>query len=67
MASPNLSEIITTTLRNRSKMLADNVTNNTALLSRLRSRGKVKPFGGGRVITQELEYAENSTYQRLAA
>lgn len=66
MASPNLSEIVTTTLRNRTKKLADNITANTALLSRLRSRGKVKPFSGGRVITQELEYAENSTYQRYS-
>lgn len=66
MASPNLSEIITTTLRNRTKMVADNVTANTALLSRLRSRGKVKPFSGGRLIAQELEYAENSTYQRYS-
>ncbi len=66
MASPNLSEIVTTTLRNRTKMLADNVTNNTALLARLKSRDKVKPFSGGRIITQELEYAENSTYQRYS-
>ena len=66
MASPNLSEIITTTLRNRTGMLADNVTKQTALLSRLRKKGKVKPFGGGRVITQELEYAENDTFMRFS-
>lgn len=57
MASPNLSEIVTTTLRNRTGKLADNVTHNTALLSRLNSRGKVKPVNGGRTIVQELEYA----------
>ena len=28
MASPNLSELVTTTLRSRTKKLADNVTNN---------------------------------------
>lgn len=66
MASPNLSEIITTTLRNRTKRVADNVTNNTALLQRLRSKGRVKSFSGGRIITQELEYQENSTYQRYS-
>jgi hypothetical protein len=66
MASPNLSEIITTTLRNRTGKLADNVTKQTALLSRLRQRGKVKPVSGGRTIVQELEYAENSTYQRYS-
>jgi hypothetical protein len=66
MTSPNLSEIVTTTLRNRSKKLADNVSDNTALLSRLRRRGKVKPVTGGRTIVQELEYAENSTYKRYS-
>ncbi|MCR4339649.1 MAG: phage major capsid protein [Gemmatimonadaceae bacterium] len=66
MASPNLSEIITTTLRNRSGQLADNVTETTALLSRLNERGNVKPFSGGRTIVEELFYAENSTYQRYS-
>lgn len=66
MASPNLSEIITTTLRNRTGKLADNVTKNTALLARLRQRGNVKPFSGGRTIVQELEYAENGTYARYS-
>lgn len=66
MASPNLSEIITTTLRNRSGRLADNVTDNNALLMRLRKRGKVKPVSGGRTIVQELEYQENSTYKRYS-
>jgi hypothetical protein len=66
MASPNLSEIVTTTLRNRSGMLADNVSDNTALLSRLKSKGNVDPFDGGRTIVQELEYAENSTYKRYS-
>ena len=62
MASPNLSEIVTTTLRNRSKTLADNVSANNALLFRLRQRGNRKPVSGGTDIIQELEYAENSTF-----
>ena len=66
MASPNLSEIVTTTLRNRSGKLADNVTKNNALLSRLKKRGSIDPFDGGRTIVQEIEYAENSTYQRYS-
>lgn len=66
MASPNLSELVTTTLRSRTKRLADNVTKQTALLNRLNARGKVKPVSGGRSIVQELEYAENSTYQRYS-
>ena len=62
MASPNLSEIITTTLEYRSKKLADNITENNAILTRLNSRGKIKPVAGGRKIYQELEYAENGTF-----
>lgn len=66
MASPNLDEITTTTLRKRSKKLADNVSNNTALLYRLKSKNKVKPVSGGRTILQEIMYAENSTYKRYS-
>lgn len=60
--SPNLSEIVSTTLRNRTGKLADNVAANTALLLRLKEKGKIKPVSGGRTIVQELEYAENSTF-----
>jgi len=66
MASPNLSEIVTTTLRNRSGKLADNVSENNALLMRIKERGNRKPISGGRTIVQELEYAENGTYRRYS-
>jgi hypothetical protein len=62
MASPNLSEIVTTTLYNRSKKLADNVSANNALLARLEKKGKRKTFSGGRQIVQEIEYGSNSTF-----
>jgi hypothetical protein len=62
MASPNLSEIITTTLRNRTGKLADNVTDNNAILYRLKQRGRTKPASGGRTLVQELAYQENSTF-----
>ncbi|HWU63575.1 MAG TPA: phage major capsid protein [Ensifer sp.] len=64
--SPNLSEIVTTTLRNRSGVVSDNVLKNNGLLTRLRSRGKVKTFSSGRTIVHELSYAENSTFQRYS-
>jgi hypothetical protein len=57
MASPNLSEIVTTTLRNRSGELADNVSKGNALLNELKSKGGWKP-ATGRTIVQELEYSE---------
>jgi hypothetical protein len=66
MASPNLNEITTTTLRNRSGKLADSVSKNNALLLRLSKKGKQKPVTGGRTIVQEIEYAENSTYKRYS-
>lgn len=66
MASPNVSEIVTTTLESRTKKLADNVSDNNAILRRLKQRGRIKPVSGGRVIYQELEYAENSTYKRYS-
>ena len=66
MPSPNLSEIVTTTLRNRSGVIADDVTKNNALLSRLDSRGRKKPVSGGRTIVQELQYQENSTFKRYS-
>ena len=62
MAFPNLSEIVTTTLRNRTGVLQDNVSRNNALLARLNRKGKIKPFSGGRTIVQELDYANNSTF-----
>jgi len=62
MASPNLSEIVTTTLYKRNKELADNVSNGNALLARLNSKGNVRTADGGRQIVEELEYAENSTF-----
>lgn len=59
MSFPNVSDIIATTIESRSKKLANNVTKNNALLSRLEKRGKIKPVSGGRLIYEELSFAEN--------
>lgn len=61
-----LTEIVTTTLRNRTGALADDVTKNNALLNRLKKRGNVKTVSGGRTIVQEIAYAENGTYKRYS-
>lgn len=63
MPNPNWTEILTTTLESRNKEFADNVTNNNALLARLNEKGRVRSATGGNVIIEELEYAENSTFQ----
>ena len=62
MPSPNLTELVTTTLRNRQGELADNVSKSNALLSRLNEKGNIDLVDGGRTIVRELEYAENSTF-----
>jgi hypothetical protein len=64
--SSTMTEIVTTTLRQRSGKLADNVAKNTALLDRLRKKGKIRPISGGRTIVQEMQYAENGTYKRYS-
>ena len=58
--SPALTDIIATTIQNRSGVIADNVTKNNALLARLKQRGNIKTFSGGNVIMQELSFAENA-------
>lgn len=59
-ANPNYTDILATTIESRSRKIADNVTNNNALLKKLEMRGNVKPFSGGTKILQELSFAENS-------
>jgi len=59
-ANANYSDILATTIENRSRKIADNVTNNNAVLKRLSQKGKIKPFSGGVKILQELSFAENS-------
>lgn len=61
MAFPNLADIVTTTIQNRSKTLADNTLKQNALLNWLNKRGNVKTFDGGNVILQELMYNDPTT------
>ena len=58
-ANPAISSIIATTIQSRSKTIADNVTKNNAILSKLNSSGKVRTISGGNVILEELSFAEN--------
>jgi hypothetical protein len=58
MANTNYNDIFTTTLEKRSRKLADNVSNNNALLSRLSAKGKIRTIDGGSKILEELEYGE---------
>lgn len=58
-ANANISDILATTIEHRSKKIADNVTNNNAVLKRLSAKGRIRTFSGGYKILQELSFAEN--------
>jgi hypothetical protein len=60
-ANSSITDIIATTIQQRSGELADNVTNNNALLRKLKAKGNVRPFGGGNVILEEIMYVDAST------
>lgn len=57
----NFDNLLTTTLESRTGKLADNVTNNNALLARLKERGNIRPISGGTKIVEELEYGESDS------
>jgi hypothetical protein len=66
MASPNVSaggdvtQLVTTTLMNYHKQLADNVSNSNAVLAQLKSNGRTRVVEGGRRIATPLTYAEET-------
>lgn len=58
MANIDYNDVLTTTLTSRAGKLADNMSTNNALLSRLKTKGKIRPISGGSKIIEELEYGE---------
>jgi hypothetical protein len=58
-ANPNISDIIATTIQSRTRQIADNVTDNNAILKALSTKGRIKTFSGGNVILQELSFRDN--------
>lgn len=61
-ANSSISDIIATTIQNRSGKIADNVTKNNALLTRLNKRGNIRTVSGGNVILEELSFQENPNF-----
>ncbi len=58
MAGPaDYGDLITTTIENRTKTIKDNLSINTALLAKLKMKGKMRTFSGGRTIDEELVYS----------
>jgi hypothetical protein len=60
-ANSAITDIIATTIQSRSGELADNLTNNNAILQRLKAKGNVRPFSGGNVILEEIMYNDPNT------
>jgi hypothetical protein len=60
-ANSTYTDIVATTIQNRSGVLADNVLLNNPLLLKLKKKGNVRPFSGGNVIVEELMYTDSST------
>jgi hypothetical protein len=60
-ANSAITDIIATTIQSRSGELADNLTQNNAILQRLNQKGNVRPFSGGNVILEEIMYDDSTT------
>jgi hypothetical protein len=60
------SELASTTYRNHSKEVADQVSKHNALFRRLTEKGRTRVEDGGLTIVQPLDYQANSTYQRYS-
>jgi len=68
MATPSstFTELVSTTWRNHSKDVKDNVSRNNALYGRLTSKKNMRLEDGGLTIAQPLDYNMNGTYQRYS-
>lgn len=64
MSEPGLSEIVTTTMRRRQKVLRNNILNNIAILDSMKKYNAIKEIDGGYTILDEVLYKENDNYIR---
>ena len=60
-----LSEIQAVAWENREKTVSDAVSDNIPLLYMLRKKGRVMTITGGRVIWEDIQYAQNAGVQRI--
>lgn len=64
MPAANLGDLVATTLRNVSKKVADNVTNDNSFFRRLNEKGNIKKsVSGGREIDEAIMHGTNSSVQ----
>lgn len=60
-ANSAVSDVIATTIESRTKNAVDNLSNNNALLRRLKERGNIRTISGGSIIDQEIFYNDPAT------
>lgn len=61
MSNSNYTTLITSTLEERSNVVRDVVLDNIPLLNRIKKRGNVKKFSGGRYMTHNVQYGSPSS------
>lgn len=66
MAEPGLTEIATTTLRNRRGEFTNNVENNNPVSRAMKEKETFEMEEGGRTLISEVTYAENGTFTRYS-
>lgn len=66
MAQPNVGDLVASTALRRMLPIADNVTNNNALLYMLNKGGRIRPVSGGRELTNPLSYDNNQSFKWYA-
>ena len=59
MATPNISEIVASTLESRRGEAKDNVSDSNAVFHKLHGKGNDSSVEGGRLIYEEFNFAEN--------
>jgi hypothetical protein len=65
-ANATFTELVTSTIRNRTSEIADNVSKNNALYFAMKKKGKISEESGGTEIVRSLDYGENPTYTRYS-
>lgn len=62
-ANPNISDLIATTIEYRSNEIADNITNNNAILKAIQKSGNSGLVDGGSYILEAFSFAQNGNAQ----
>lgn len=67
MANPStvFTQMVSATNRNWGKEVVDNISDQNVFINVLKKKGKINTISGGYEIARQVEYAENTTYQRF--